>query len=191
MKITYNKVCIICGGMFSYQKYPSTEKFHPKITCSEKCRLSLVSKKLSGRFIPNGANEKKVYTWETIKCKYCKNSFTVPRSRHRIFCSTECKSKWQTENLKDKNNPNWKPPDQRKPFRSVCKKVRRDLIAERKVCENCLTAINLQVHHKDRNRGNNSSENKILLCKSCHADLHEKLGQIDIARFIRSHPQTN
>jgi predicted HNH restriction endonuclease len=44
----------------------------------------------------------------------------------------------------------------------------------RKSCEKCnYSKIEiLQVHHKDKNRQNNSLENLKLLCPNCHAERH-------------------
>lgn len=51
-------------------------------------------------------------------------------------------------------------------------------------CERCGSLNHLVVHHKDRDRYNNSLDNLELLCKSCHSIehmLHDTLG-----RFIGS-----
>ena len=190
MKTLYTKICLVCNKPFSYQKYPSTEKAHPKITCSNKCRYKLVSKRLSGRFIPNGANEKDFSKWITTSCKHCKKELFYPQSLKRMFCSIKCKGLWQAQNLKGENNPNWKPPELRKKSTSVKRKIRKFLLKDRVICEHCSASQNLQVHHKDQVRDNNSLDNLLLLCKECHALKHEKQGQIRTARFIRSHPQT-
>lgn len=184
----YIKKCSICNKIFSYSQYPSTEKQSPKVTCSKSCAYSLRSKRLLGRYIPNTYNEKDLSKWKTFHCKYCNKPFSDGQTTKRIFCSISCKSKWQKENLLGRKNPNWKPLDQRKPFRSVNKKLRKDIIRERTNCEYCKSTKSLQIHHKDRNRGNNNSSNILLLCKSCHAKEHEKQGQFKIAKLIRVHP---
>lgn len=184
----YKKKCPICAKIFSYQQYPSVEKANPKATCSKKCAYALSSLHLSGRFIPNGHNEKDKSKWKIFYCKYCSKPFSDQIVAKRVFCSIQCKAKWQRENLKGKNNPLWKPLNQRKPFQSVKRKIRRDLIDERKVCEHCKSTKLLQIHHKDRNRGNNQSSNLLLLCKPCHALEHESHGEFEVARLIRVHP---
>ena len=44
------------------------------------------------------------------------------------------------------------------------------------VCEDCghefTDDIRLQKHHKDNDRGNNSSGNLVVLCSQCHKELH-------------------
>lgn len=39
-------------------------------------------------------------------------------------------------------------------------------------CEECGTAVDLHVHHKDRDRTNNDPSNLRTLCSSCHLKLH-------------------
>lgn len=47
------------------------------------------------------------------------------------------------------------------------------LIEEReKVCEMCGSTKNVDIHHKDHNYNNNSSDNLMLVCRSCHMKLH-------------------
>lgn len=47
----------------------------------------------------------------TVKCTYCHNEFeTYPSLVKKVrnpFCSIVCKGKWQSENLKGRNNPNY------------------------------------------------------------------------------------
>ena len=80
------KICPICGKNFKPIK--KTQVF-----CSKKCRAE---------------NDKKR---EYVKCDYCGKEFEklhsqVKRSVHH-FCSKECKSKWQEDNLYGENNPNY------------------------------------------------------------------------------------
>ncbi|OHD24265.1 MAG: hypothetical protein A2Y38_20070 [Spirochaetes bacterium GWB1_59_5] len=44
-------------------------------------------------------------------------------------------------------------------------------------CEVCQAQTHLGVHHKDRNPANNSSENLLTLCASCHTKLHWSEGK--------------
>jgi len=187
-KKTYTKKCVICKKEFSYQKYPSHEKFKPKLCCSKKCSYELSSIKLSSRFIPNQYNEKNESKWKIYKCKQCEKSFEALKSRKPKFCSVKCKGEWQKENLKGKNNPNWKPTNLKNPYTHIHHQIRKQLVKERKKCENCESKIHLQVHHKDRDRRNNTPNNLLLLCKICHANLHKEEGEPRIAQFIMNHP---
>jgi len=44
-----------------------------------------------------------------------------------------------------------------------------------KICELCGSTKNVDVHHRDGNYKNNSSENLILVCRSCHMKLHRRI----------------
>jgi hypothetical protein len=49
--------------------------------------------------------------------------------------------------------------------------------ADKYICQMCkkIPALDkLVVHHKDRNRKNNSLTNLITLCRSCHGKIHQK-----------------
>lgn len=46
-----------------------------------------------------------------------------------------------------------------------------------KTCRKCGSRKLLGIHHKDRNPANNSKENLITLCASCHTKLHWKEGK--------------
>lgn len=59
--------------------------------------------------------------------------------------------------------------------------MERKLKREIKQCEICGVDFNLlksfrykQIHHKDKNRHNNSRENLLLLCSKCHGRIHSK-----------------
>jgi len=41
-------------------------------------------------------------------------------------------------------------------------------------CQICGSSKQLEVHHKDRNKLNNSIDNLMLVCKSCHRKIHYK-----------------
>jgi len=44
---------------------------------------------------------------------------------------------------------------------------------KKKACERCASKRFLLVHHRNRDRGDNSAENSETLCKSCHQKEHE------------------
>jgi hypothetical protein len=74
--------------------------------CSKECRYKAHSKKMSG--------ENNVGYLEKIDriCKHCGKSFKVLESRLKCdpcnFCSKECQGKFQSQNNRGKNNPNFK-----------------------------------------------------------------------------------
>lgn len=43
---------------------------------------------------------------------------------------------------------------------------------DQRCCEICTSTRNLVVHHVDKNRRNNRSTNLMMLCRSCHAQVH-------------------
>jgi 5-methylcytosine-specific restriction endonuclease McrA len=58
-------------------------------------------------------------------------------------------------------------------YYNVLKVIKRD----KYICQMCkkIPALDkLVVHHKDRNRKNNSLTNLITLCRSCHGKIHQK-----------------
>jgi len=66
------------------------------------------------------------------------------------------------------NNPRWRGGRScgyiKKVATTILKKVGRNL----KVCELCKSKKNVEIHHTDKNRKNNRSENLRILCRSCH-----------------------
>ena len=59
-------------------------------------------------------------------------------------------------------------------------------------CQNCGTRSNLEVHHKAfrSQAGDDSDENLITLCVTCHADIHEGTAVCDLygARRLAQNP---
>lgn len=121
------KNCEVCGD--SFETVPSDDCD----TCSPKCGSKLVSKKLRNEKVecdnPDCTNEfsprhgEKFCCYEcsignrdidgrtlvTLVCKYCEAEYERKPSKVEgsSFCSLECKSDWQSENLCGSNNPNW------------------------------------------------------------------------------------
>ena len=56
---------------------------------------------------------------------------------------------------------------------SCSRKLAFEFYKMEKKCENCFSKINIEVHHRDKNRNNNSKENLQILCKLCHLLLHK------------------
>jgi len=95
-------------------------------------------------------------------CRYCLKEFKSSPSQKRIYCSMSCIGKETLKTFKPK-------------YTTVRKMmIRRNLI---KACNRCgynkYTSI-LGIHHKDRNRDNNSMENLEVLCPNCHSIEHDK-----------------
>ena len=52
-------------------------------------------------------------------------------------------------------------------------------------CQYCGKTKNLHIHHKDANRENNTQENLVVLCQTCHGITHRKLNYLNskVRRF--------
>jgi len=123
-------------------------------------------------FIQSGKHYPKLERVKCI-CVKCGVSFErLPseiRFGDRIFCSRTCSASYNNTVYKSgENHPNWKggkwyQPRALKEFGEVC-----SLCGETERC--CL-----EVHHKDRNRDNNSLDNLIVLCANCHLKVHNNI----------------
>jgi 5-methylcytosine-specific restriction endonuclease McrA len=118
---------------------------------------------------------------------------------YRSTCSDECefelrsqksKEKWTTERKlkqsemltgrdtigwhipRKEERPNWTGGKSSKTFRRIA----FEEYHFSKVCTICGSSEDLTIHHKDRNRTNNSQENLIPLCKKCHTKHHNIVG---------------
>ena len=47
-----------------------------------------------------------------------------------------------------------------------------EILGKEKRCEICGSKRNIDVHHKDKNYRNNTAENIMIVCRSCHMKLH-------------------
>lgn len=50
------------------------------------------------------------------------------------------------------------------------------VLGKEKVCEKCGSTRNIDVHHKDGDYHNNTPDNIMILCRSCHIKIHRKNG---------------
>lgn len=78
----------------------------------------------------------------------------------RQFCSLDCSS---VHSLKESV--------------SLSGLYRRATQLKGSVCQRCGSENQLGIHHEDRNPANNSPENLLTLCASCHTALHWKEGK--------------
>jgi len=90
----------------------------------------------------------------------------------------ELTKKWQKNNKEKVNemlrNYRKKPYVKIKErLKEQARKLRKEIIKERKCCEICKNKENLHIHHK--NYENNNLSNLILLCANCHRQLHKEL----------------
>ena len=98
----------------------------------------------------------------SVECKHCGAEFSTSPSKKRVYCSRACINKSSKELFVAK-------------FTTVRKAMnRRNMLNE---CERCgyneVPEI-LGVHHKDRDRKNNSIDNLEVLCPNCHSLEHRR-----------------
>ncbi len=97
-----------------------------------------------------------------LKCEYCNNLFKTSPSKHKKFCSVNCRKEWQLK------------------F-GICKFIfvrkafhRRGWINKCSDCGYDLYKDILGIHHIDHNKNNNRLENLVVLCPNCHSIRHKK-----------------
>lgn len=156
------KFCPICGKGF--YTLPSKEKRGKGKFCSRIC--SSINRH-------KGKNK---------KCKVCNKFFyAIPGAIKKgdgKFCSQPCY--WK--HIQGKNSPTWKggiaPENVKRFFASRWKKIRLQAIKRDKgQCQICGTFDKLHVHHivPWRISHDDSFENLITLCISCHGKIERKL----------------
>lgn len=126
-----------------------------------------------------------------VQCDWCGNLKTkrrreLEKTKH-TFCNTKCQRKWQdkfTNFNKGKQNPAYKHGERIGGASSgygsdFTSKLRRSTkIRDNYTCQHCNLKCSgnkgkyLDVHHIDENKYNNSIDNLICLCKSCHTKVH-------------------
>jgi len=86
-----------------------------------------------------------------------------------LFCNIKCKSEWMKgkKMQKTSKNKHWNWQGGRgKSF------AERHIDAN--ICEICGSIKSLDRHHIDGNQNNNSIENIMIVCRSCHMKLHRR-----------------
>lgn len=187
---TIKKTCIVCGKEFSLgrkHRNNGDNKF-----CSRQCaslskikRIEVECKQCKINFMANPSRKRKFcsrkcqneyrrgkrYTPAIEKvCEICKKVFIVNHFNHR-FCSYKCSCFWLT-NIRNKgtNHPRYKGNIKHRyyypsEFYKVRKKIVNEFNGKCLVCGKPASSV----HHIDYDKNNNSSENLVLLCNSCHA----------------------
>jgi len=119
--------------------------------------------------------KKKYYvkpSWKN-KSKFCSRKcvyeFKIGKAGHK---HTEKTKKRLSETKKGKKNPLWNGGTSISFYKRLAKE---NLIQK---CSLCSSTKDLCVHHKDLNRKNNVLENLIIVCKSCHAKIHDNIKNI-------------
>jgi len=145
MERTPNTACIICQKLI-YRRPGVLKQNNGKAYCSQTCYG------ISCR--------------QEIPCSVCKTP--ILSGANKQTCSRSCANKTRIG-----TQYKTRRPSKDKVVTSRILKTR--LIKERgSKCERCQYAVYeiLQIHHRDRNRDNNSLQNLELLCPNCHAREH-------------------
>lgn len=135
--------------------------------CSKKCAYSSISSKMQTKFAKiNQPN---------VECSYCKKMFYKNQHRQKFsksgmfFCCREHKDLAQTLEFGLKEIQPTHFGTGESSYREIAFRLKP------KTCERCqyfkIPEI-LEVHHKDRNRENNTIENLEVLCPTCHMAEH-------------------
>ncbi|MBI4250182.1 HNH endonuclease [Candidatus Uhrbacteria bacterium] len=148
-----NVECQRCTAEF-YIK-PSHQRLGYGKFCTRKCADE--SKK-SGKYVFCEICSKK--TWKTPK------DFKKSKSG-LFFCTKSCQTKWRNAVYSGKNHPLW--VDGGSTYRNVL--LKSGVKQKCRICKSTDRRI-LIVHHIDKNRKNNRTENLAWLCHNCHFLVH-------------------
>lgn len=147
------KKCEICNKDFTVRIC------HKQVrTCSVKCG-GIIRQGLKGEIVPRIIK----------KCIGCKKIMKLlPCKSKTLFCSHKCYLTLKSKNVKY--------PDKQRFQGSRWCKIRKQIIERDKVCIWC-GSLGKEVHHiiPYSITGNDSLENLVLLCKSCHLKEHQRL----------------
>ena len=145
--------CIVCNTIFEVK--PSRIKRGWGKYCSQECKYQGFK---TGSYVKCSTCRKLVY----------KNIKDQGRSKSgKLFCGKSCQTIWRNSIYVGNKHINWK--EGRSSYRQIM--LRAKIIP---VCARCEASdIRIMVvHHKDRNRKNNSISNLIWLCHNCHYVVH-------------------
>jgi len=118
-----------------------------------------------------------------MKCLFCKKEFK-PKSIKHTYCSEKCKARDYRRRFPRKNNGRDKRYyiKHREEIRKRSKdwpsyghsgnRYQLNESGRERKCILCRRDNGLIVHHRDRDRGNNSLSNLVWLCAGCHHLVH-------------------
>ena len=158
MKVNF--ICDYCGG--EGQKRPQHLNENKRLGHRNYCSRACMAKD-------------RTHTLHT-ECGSCgvsveKSLAQVKRSKSgKVFCSRSCASSYNNKHLKfGANHPNY--DGGRSSYRE---RALRELGVKCRLCEYSIESV-LEVHHIDRDRGNNEINNLAVLCPTHHREVHTGL----------------
>ncbi|OQB68611.1 MAG: hypothetical protein BWX92_03916 [Deltaproteobacteria bacterium ADurb.Bin135] len=109
------------------------------------------------------------------KSQRSKEGWTEERKQHQseLFTGRDM-SGWNM--AKGEGNYSWKGGYSSRTYRRIA----FEELGMEKVCEVCGTTKGLAIHHRDRDRTNNTRENLMVMCRSCHTKHHNDRKEIGV-----------
>lgn len=138
--------CVVCGTKFRARSAWNSGGNLSRETCSPKCEFELRSAKSKEKW----TEERKEKMSEMFTGRDT-SGWNIPKRNQR---------------------PNWKGGSSSYTFR----KIAFEDYEMSRVCEVCGSTENICIHHRDKNRENNSRENLMVVCKRCHTGAHATEG---------------
>ena len=185
----YNSVTCKCDNCGKNIKIANNQYILSKHHyCSNECRYIGFSKYYSGENNTNYSSD----NYSILNCMYCNKEYkvlscTVGRRKNN-FCSKDCKNKWQSENIRGINHPNYNPnkTEQERLIRRSYTDYWdwRKAVYERDnyTCQCCgdNKGHNLVAHHcfnyAEYEDLRTDINNGITLCDNCHKEFHKQYG---------------
>ena len=138
-------------------------------------RKPCLVRRSGGKYCSNTCHYAAVRTGKHIPCDTCGKQLYRSPKRLRLskykkyFCNKSCQTIWRNKIFFGPNHKSWKDGHSSSASITALSRTGRE-----KICELCKTADRrvLAVHHKDRNRLNNSGVNLAWLCHNCHFLVH-------------------
>ena len=184
------KICKFCGKEFKAKK--KTQQ-----TCNRECffnwyrrnRVELICERCGEVFYKNKGDlgypgRGRYCSWKcrrnriTRICDQCGESYEIVGSakKHSRFCSLNCRDLFRSIHYRGKGHPLYKGKGFNRLYTNDFNAILKALIRERD-CNSCVLCGNtrknlrraLSCHHIDYDKYNNSFNNLVSLCDSCHS----------------------
>jgi len=126
-----------------------------------------------GKYCSISCRSKSQFSGKLVKCFVCKkeiyrqNNKIVRSKSKKYFCTKKCQTLWRNSIYVEDRSPNW--INGNKSYREIMS--RRNLLSRCLLCSIEEKRI-LIIHHLDKNRTNNLTENLRCLCHNCHFLVH-------------------
>ena len=145
-----------------------------------------------GKYCSKRCNYEAQRTGSLVACHTCrkeiyKNLKDQKRSKSgNYFCNKSCQTVWRNSIYTGVKHPNWAGGTSS--YRAILRRTERPRFCAR--CKSSDIRI-LTVHHKDKNRQNNSVPNLIWLCHNCHYLVHRYKSEakdfvVPVAQSVRA-----